>query len=134
MVAPAIRFGSNLGRIKIYRQIELITHSMVTKCNYGGKSISSDGLIIFKYGDGNGDLLYKLYCIENEEIVDSTVPTALFYGDSLLPNPSITDIEDVATAGCCDMCDVVVCSVKKYCLDQNCQRPAYNIDRCFWKI
>ena len=98
------------------------------------KNTTAEGPDIFEYGDGNGELLYRLYCLENEDSIEDRTPLILFYGDSVSPNPSLRDIIAFIDRECCFECDVVVCSVSKKSSNPDGEDVLYSNDSCSWKI
>ena len=93
-----------------------------------------NGPDIYKYGDGDGELLFRLYCVESDDAMDKLTPDALFYGDSTLQNPSLHDVEVFIDNELGFTCDVVVCSVIKTCSDPNCSEVQFNNGSCVWKV
>ena len=109
-------------------------HRLVITMKDWRKKTTTDGPIIFEYGDGDGELLYRFYCLEKEDNLDGVVPSALFYGDSVLPNPSIEDVKALIDVDQTYNCDVVVCSVATKCKDPDCKDIIMINDDCYWKI
>ena len=98
------------------------------------KKETPEDSLIYEYGDGDGNLLYRLYCVESEDAIDKMVPDALFFGDSVLPDPSVREIKTLIETENMFDSDVVVCSVVERCKDPDCSDIVIENGECYWKI
>lgn len=98
------------------------------------KNSNPDEPDIWVYGDGEGEILYRLYELHEEEDLNEVQPKVVFIGDSEMPDPTFDEIKELIESSGISGDDLVLCTVTSNGKNSKSRTMEIRNGKCYWKV